>query len=444
MSRRRKKDLPLESEPVYIEKFSHDGRGIAHVAGKTVFILGALPGETVTFRYLACQRRFDEGSVVQVIQAVPERVTPGCPHFGVCGGCNLQHLAPAAQIALKQNVLLEQLHHVGQVSPAKIAPPLLGPLWGYRRKARLGVKYVLKKQVLMIGFREQRSHLVADLQQCDILHPRVGTQLSTWRQCIAQLEVRDKIAQIEVAVDDTQAALILRHLVPLSAADQQILRTYAQTTKTIIYLQPAGPDSVTPLWPQDLPLASLVYSLPDTALNLQFAPQDFTQINHEINQQMIPQALTWLAPQPHETVLELFCGLGNFTLPLAQQVSQVVAVEGDAGLLKRAEINAHRHHLSHISYHAADLADTQLTASWLQGAYDKILLDPPRSGALAILQALPFTQTQKIVYVSCNPATLARDAGELVHQKGFRLTQVGVMDMFPHTAHVESMALFER
>jgi 23S rRNA (uracil1939-C5)-methyltransferase len=444
MSHHRKKTLPTAFVQAQIEKLSHDGRGIAHLNGKTLFIFGGLPGETVLFRYLSQKSRFDEGIVMEVLQASPERVMPRCPHFGSCGGCSLQHLSAAAQIDLKQATLLEQFQHLGKVQPEQIMPPLSGPVWGYRRKARLGVKYVAKKQTVLVGFREQHSSWLAELTRCEVLHPTVGEHLLALRDLIAQLEARDQIAQLEVAVDDTHTAFIFRNLIPLSDRDRQFLCEFAQANDCFCYLQPAGPNSITPLWPADLSLSSLEYHLPLDNLSIRFAPQDFTQVNAEINRQMVLQALTWLAPQPHETVLDLFCGLGNFTLPLARRAAQVVGIDGEATLVARAEANARRQGIDNITYSVANLADSKLQAPWLQQHYDKVFLDPPRSGALEIIQALPFNKTQRVVYVSCNPATLARDAGELVHNKGFRLVQAGVMDMFPQTTHVETMAMFEQ
>lgn len=444
MSHPRKKTLPTDLVCAQIEKLSHDGRGITHLNGKTVFIFGGLPGEMVLFRYLSQKSRFDEGIVIEVLQASLERIIPRCPHFGNCGGCSLQHLAAVAQLNLKQATLLEQFQHLGRVQPEQMVPPLLGPLWGYRRKARLGVKYVAKKQTVLVGFREQHSSWLAELTRCEVLHPSVGERILALRDLIAQLEARDQIAQLEVAADDTHTAFIFRNLVPLTDRDRQLLCEFAQINDGFCYLQPAGPNSITPLWPTDLALASLEYHLPLDNLTIRFAPQDFTQVNTEINRQMVLQALIWLDPQPHETVLDLFCGLGNFTLPIARRAVQVVGIEGEATLVARAYANAHRQGIDNITYFVANLAAPKLQSPWLQQPYDKVLLDPPRSGALEIIQALPFNQTQRVVYVSCNPATLARDAGELVHNKGFRLVQAGVMDMFPQTTHVETMAMFER
>lgn len=442
MSRRR--SLPTEPVTTYIDNLSHDGRGIAHIDGKTTFIRGALPQETVSFQYTNQQSRFDEGKVLAVIEPSPQRVEPHCPHFGVCGGCNLQHLAPSAQIALKQDTLLNHFTHIGKVQPETIVPPLQADVWGYRRKARLGVKYVIKKQAVLVGFREQNSRFLAEITQCDVLHPSIGMKIMLLRDLISRLDAKEHIAQIEVAIDDEQAALVFRHLEPLTPSDQQILSEFAQANHLFIYLQSGGIKTIKPLYPENLSLASLKYHLPQEDLSFHFTPFDFTQVNTAINQQMVSQAMDWLSPQPTDHIIDLFCGLGNFTLPLAKRAFKVTGIEGDAELLNRAETNAQQQNINNIHYHIADLTKIHPQVTWVKAYYDKVLLDPPRSGALEVIRALSFKETQRIVYVSCNPATLARDAGELVHQKGFRLLKAGVMDMFPHTAHVESMALFTR
>lgn len=427
-----------------IERLAHDGRGIAQIEGKTTFISGSLPGETVSFRYLSQQRRFDEGSTVEVLTPAPNRIEPRCPHASVCGGCSLQHISPAAQIELKQAILLEQLHHIGQVNPTDIAPPLRGPSSGYRHKARLGVRYVAAKGGVLVGFREEKNRFLADLTRCDVLHPSVGERIMALRNCLTELASKERIAQIEVAVGDKQTALVLRNLDPLPETDCEQLKQFAQTHELYLYLQPGGIDTITPLWPPELPLDSLQYCLPDYGISVQFAPNDFTQVNPDINRQMVHQALTWLALATTDRVLDLFCGLGNFTLPLAKNAAEVIGVEGDAQLIARAQANALRQGIRNVRYHVANLADNALTALWLQDRYSHVLLDPPRSGAQEIIQQLDLSATKRLVYVSCNPATLARDAGILVHDKGFQLARAGVMDMFPQTAHSESMALFVR
>jgi len=438
----RRRPLPTTPGQAQIQSLAPDGRGVALVEGKTAFISGALPGETVLFRYLALQKQIIEGVTVEVIVSAPERIKPRCQHFGVCGGCNLQHLSSEHQIAFKQKVLLEQLSHIGKVQPQRVVPPLQGHAWGYRRKARLSVRFSTKKQSVIIGFREQQSNAIVELQQCEVLHPTVIQYFSELQTVINQLEIRHKIAQIEVAVGDNATAIIIRHLLPVSETDRQKLRDFAQHTGFYLYLQSAGLNTIHPLAPEELILTSLRYRLPNENMDIHFAPHDFTQVNHEINQQMVSQALAWLDPQPSERILDLFCGLGNFTLPLARRAAQVVAIDSATDLLARAEANAHRQNIYNISYYTANLEDKRLPLPAQH--FDKILLDPPRSGAWEVIQKLSFTNTRRIVYVSCNPATLARDAEDLVYRKGYRLVQVGIMDMFPHTAHVESMALFER
>lgn len=433
-----------------ISHLSPEGRGVAHVEGKATFVSGALPGETVSFHRAARHRHFDEGWVVEVLTPSPQRLMPKCAAFGRCGGCCLQMLSGSDQRAFKEAMVLEQLSRIGGVQPERVYPPLLGDSWGYRHKARLGVRYVAKKQGVLVGFREQRSHWVTEIERCEILEPRIGERVSVLREMLGQLSVAGRLAQLEVAVDDQVASLTLRHLAELSAADRDRLSQFAQEYGLYWYLQSAGPQSVVPLWPVDLPVAGLSYALPNEGVSFQFAPFDFTQVNFAVNRQMVAQAMTWLAPQAGESVLDLFCGVGNFSLPLANYAERVVGIEGDSQLVARAKANAQRQGFDQVEFVVKDLAKL----NWVEGrwvdkelgedCYQKVLLDPPRSGAWEILQHLPLQKTEKVLYVSCNPATLARDAGELVRQKGYRLAQVGIMDMFPHTAHVEVMALFER
>jgi len=440
VSRRRRK-LPAEPVQAHIESLSHDGRGVARVDGKVTFIDGALPGETVMFRYTGRRRSNDEGSVVEVMNASPDRVTPRCAHFDRCGGCSLQHLEPEAQVAAKQQMLVEQLLRIGKVEARQILPPLIGPRWGYRHKARLGVRFVRGKGRVLAGFREKHSGFIVDMQRCEVLHPAIGERIQDIATLVQSLQACRLVPQVEVAVGDTVAALIFRHLEPLCDEDCARLSAFGEQTGLHIYLQPKGPDSVHLLWPEQ---SRLSYRQPDFDLEFVFLPTDFTQVNTELNREMVRQALALLEPWPEDRVLDLFCGIGNFSLPLARQAGEVVGVEGDAGLVQRAGENAVRNGLENIAFHVADLTQDTARASWGTGGFDKILLDPPRSGALEILPQLAALQAGRIVYVSCNPATLARDAGELVNRHGYRLLSAGVMDMFPHTAHVESVALFER
>jgi 23S rRNA (uracil1939-C5)-methyltransferase len=441
MSRhRRTQRLPDPVERVGVESLAHDGRGVAHIAGKAVFIDGALPGETVAIDYLATHRSYDEARVRAVHAPSPHRVEPRCPHFGVCGGCSLQHLEAGEQIVAKQQVLLDNLSRIGRVTPDEILPPLLGPVWGYRGKARLGIKDVIKKGRVLAGFREKRSPYLADLQRCEVLHPSVGERIPALAGLIVRLEARSRIPQIEVAVTDSVTALVFRHLDALGEADLERLKAFARDQDFHVYLQPGGADSVRPLWPQD---STLSYDLPAQGIEIEFRPTDFTQINSAINRQMVERVLQLLAPGGSHRVLDLFCGLGNFTLPLARQAGEVVGIEGDAGLIARARHNAVRNGIGNAAFHLADLAATQIDAPWAGQTYERILLDPPRSGAAAALDLVGKIRPVRVVYVSCHPGSLARDAARLVGEFGYRLLAAGVMDMFPHTAHVESIALFE-
>ena len=440
MSRRR---AALPSEPVVaqIQSFSHDGRGVARIEGKAVFVAGALPGETVRLRYRARRRRHDEGEVLDVLVPSPDRVAPRCAHFGVCGGCSLQHQAPSAQVGAKQQALLDALSHIGKTEPDTVFAPLLNAEpWGYRRKARLGVKFVAKKDRVLVGFRERGSSFVADLHECHVLHPRIAAVLPHLADLIAGLSVARQVPQIEVAMDDARLVLVFRVLESPGPADRATLSAFAAAHDLAVYLQPGGPDTVGPL---DEPL-DLHYTLPQFGLDLAFLPGDFTQVNTDINRQMVGRAVELLAPDRTERVLDLFCGVGNFTLPLATRAGEVVGVEGDGGLVQRARDNAERNGLANVRFHTANLYEPLDAEPWLRESFDKALLDPPRSGALEVLPLLPRLGVRRIVYISCYPGTLARDAGVLVREHGYRLTGAGVMDMFPHTTHVESLAVFER
>jgi 23S rRNA (uracil1939-C5)-methyltransferase len=424
-----------------ITDLSHDGRGVAHVNGKAVFVTGALAGERVRLRFTGKHRHYDEATVEEILLRSPNRVTPRCAHFGVCGGCALQHLDPAAQIAAKQRVLLENLERIGKVSPEVMLPPLTDAPWGYRRKARLSVKFVDKKGRVLVGFRESNGRYVADIRTCDVLHPAVGTRIADIAALIETLDARRDIPQIEVAAGDDLVALVFRHLHPLSAHDRAALMEFAKTQQLGIFLQPGGIDSVAPLWPQD---AQLSFRVPASGVELEFRPLDFVQVNAGMNLRMIDLAIALLDPQPHERVLDLFCGLGNFTLPLARRAAHVTGVEGEAGLVRRAAENAQSNGIANVQFVAADLAADQRNVPWAKSDYDLLFLDPPRSGAEAVLDYLPRRGVRSVVYVSCHPGSLARDAGTLVHRHGFVLKSAGAMDMFPHTAHVESIALFDR
>ena len=443
MTRRRKHPrLPQGEFEAHIDSMAHDGRGVARIDDKATFIQGALPGEKVMFRYTRRKRSHDEGIACDIIEASPQRVQPRCAHYAICGGCSLQHMHPQAQIQAKQQVLLDNLQHIGKVEPQQVLPPLLNDSpWGYRRKARLGVKHVAKKGKVLVGFRERGSSFVADLTHCHVLHPRVGELLPQLGELIEELSIHDRLPQIEMAMDDERCVLIFRILEPLSAQDTRLLLAFGEQHDIIPYIQPGGPDTVAPLGGTPV---DLHYRLPGEELELGFLPGDFTQVNTEINRRMVERAIAMLEPGANDRVLDLFCGVGNFTLPLARHASEVVGVEGDAGLVQRARGNAQRNGLGNVEFHTANLYEELAMAGWLDQRFDKVLLDPPRSGAQQVLSLLPKLGVDTILYISCYPGTLARDAGELVNQHGYRLVSAGVMDMFPHTAHVESIALFRR
>jgi len=437
---RRRQKLPQDPVEASIESLSHDARGIARIEGKTVFVDGALAGETVKFLYTKKHSKFDEAKTIEVIaNPSPDRVEPKCQHFGVCGGCSLMHMSPEAQLAAKQNTLEDHLTHFGKIQPETWLEPLRGPLWGYRRKARLGVKHVPKKERVLVGFREKGTPYLAVLEKCEVLDQRVGVRLAELGEMIAKLEAHNRIAQIEVAMDDEHVALIFRNLDPLSEQDTQALISYGQENDLWIYLQSGGPDTVTAIWPEN---PQLSYA-PEAGLKLDFEPNDFTQVNAGINLKMIERTMELLDISSDDRILDLFCGLGNFTLPLAKRVTEVVGVEGDEALVRHAKDNANKNDLINATFEKADLTQTELKDyPWAKAGFNKILLDPPRSGAFEVLHQLAALGAERLVYVSCNPATLARDAGELVNKHGYTLVSTGVMDMFPHTTHVESIALF--
>ena len=429
-----------------IVSLGHDGRGIARRpdgdanAGKTVFVSGALPGERVMAKQTAKSRHFDEAATVEVLSASADRVEPRCPHFGVCGGCVLQHLAEEKQILSKQQVLIDNLQRIGHVQPGTLLPPLTDAAWGYRRKGRLSVRRVEKKDKTLVGFREADPRFVADLSVCYTVIPQIGEKLGAISALVDAMDGRRDIPQIEFIAGDATVALVFRHLQPLSERDREALTAFAQAQDFAIFLQPGGIDSVHALWPETVPLS---FALPQWNIELNFRPLDFIQVNAGLNQKMIAKTLELLDVQPDDRVLDLFCGLGNFTLPLARVAREVVGVEGEAGLVVRARENAAHNALENVQFHAADLAQDLSGLAWMRAGFDMLLLDPPRSGADAVLKQLPLKGLKRIVYVSCHPGSLARDAGYLVNERGWKLKAAGVMDMFPHTAHVESIAVFE-
>ena len=440
--RRSKSKIPSIPQTAVIEKFSHDGRGIARIEGKTTFIAGALPTETVQFIYTRRKADFDEGYVVEVNSPSTQRVEPHCPHYALCGGCSLQHLSADAQIEVKQSLLLDVLARVGHCQPQAILPPLTADVWHYRNKARLSVRYVEKKSATLLGFREKNNpRFITDIHQCPVLHAEVDANIDTLRAVLDELPDKRSIAQIEVAAGEDAVALIIRNLEPLTEASQIQLRNFAEQTGFRLYLQPAGPDSVQLFYPLDAD-EYLQYSLPEFSIVYRFHPNDFTQINRGINRQMVSLALRLLALQPTDVVLDLFCGLGNFSLPLAKNCARVVGLEGSAQMIERAYMNASANYVTNAEFACRNLEDWAVSDPLVTGV-NKLLLDPPRSGALAVVKQMDLLKPELIVYVSCNPVTLARDADILVNTHGYELQAAGVMDMFPHTAHVESIAVFK-
>lgn len=440
MAKRKRKKCPEQDFTATITGMSHDSRGIAHIDGKTTFLWGGLLDETVVFRYSKMHSRYDEGRVIEVIHASPERTQPRCAHFDLCGACSLQHMKPEAQITNKQNAFLELLQHQAGVQPDELLPPLTGEPWAYRHKARLSIKYVEKKEKVLVGFREKNGRYVADLNRCEILAEAIGTNIDAFSQLFYTLKARAGIPQMEIAVGDDKAAIILRHLTPLEPDDLEKCRQFANKHAIQLYLQPGGPDTVHLDWPIDGE-ALLRYSLPTYNLHFQFHPTQFIQINPEINQKMIARTLELLDCQPHERVLDLFCGIGNFSLPIAKHCANVVGVEGSLDAVKQATANAQMNRIENAEFYCGDLFEPPYHRDWSGQSFDKIVLDPPRTGAKELIACIPQWGVKCVVYISCNPATLARDA-KLLIEKGYTLKKAGIMDLFPHTQHVETIALF--
>jgi 23S rRNA (uracil1939-C5)-methyltransferase len=429
-----------EPETADIVSLDHDGRGVARIDGKTVFVPGALPGETVLLQRRRRRRRHDEAELLEVLQPAPDRVAPRCRHFGSCGGCSLQHLSHDAQLAAKGRIVADELARIGGVEPERWLPPLSGPDWAYRRRARLGCKFVDRKGRVLVGFRERGSPYIAELERCEILSAPVGGLIDKLATLVGTLEIRRRVAQIEVAVADDATALVLRVLDNPPDTDLGRLRDFAAAESVEIYLQRGGLETVTPLSPPATPLR---YALPGLPAGIEFAPTDFIQVNGELNRAMIARAIELLEPRAGDRLLDLFCGLGNFSLPLAGHVAAVTGIEGDAALVARAARNAERNGVTNARFYAANLALPSADAPWAQQAWDLVLLDPPRAGAREVLPVVTASRPRRIVYVSCHPGTLARDAGILVGQHGYRLKAAGIMNMFPHTSHVEAITLFE-
>ena len=426
-----------------IESLDHEARGITRLEGKTVFVEGALPGERVEYSCYRKKPAYEIARVDRVIRASASRVQPRCPHFGVCGGCSLQHCEPSAQIAAKQRLLESTLWHLGRLAAGQIFAPIHGSPWGYRFRARLSARMVPKKGGLLIGFHERRSSYVADMRECPILPPHVSGLLLPLRELISALSIRTAMPQIEVAVGETLTALVLRILEPLDHADEALLRAFADRHDIVFYLQPGGPATASRFYPLDD--RALSYLLPDYGIEHVFSPTEFTQVNHAVNRMLVRRAMALLDPRKGERIADMFCGLGNFTLPIARSGAKVLGVEGNPGLTRRAAENAAANGLAgETAYTAANLFETTEASLAAFGKFDKMLIDPPREGAAELVKAIGEDSPRRIVYVSCNPATLARDAAILVHQKGYALCGAGVINMFPHTSHVESIALFEK
>ena len=431
------------SNTLRVESLDQEGRGVAHADGKVIFIQGALPGELVTYTSFVKKPSYELAQVGQVIEPAPMRATPRCPYFGLCGGCSQQHFDARAQVAAKQRVLEDNLRHIGKVTPGSILPAIYGEPWGYRHRARFSARYVPKKGGALIGFREKRSSYVTDMTTCEVIPQRISALLVPLRGLIGGLSRPERMPQIELAIGVDTDALVLRILEPLSSADEALIRQFADDHRVQFFVQSRGPDTAVPFYPPHDGV--LYYKLPEFDLELGFSPTEFTQVNTAVNRVMVRRALMLLAPQSGERIADMFCGLGNFTLAIARSGASVLGIEGARSLVERAQSNAVRNGLSAAAeFRQADLFKIDQTSLAELGRFDKMLIDPPRDGAAALINALSDDAPQRIVYVSCNAATLARDAGVLVHAKGYALTAAGVVNMFPHTSHVESIAVFDK
>lgn len=431
---------PPAPEIAEILSLDHAGRGVARIDGKTLFVDGALPGEEVLIQRVRRRRRHDEAVAVEIRRPSPARVRPRCAHFGVCGGCSLQHLDHGAQLAAKESIVAEELARIGGATPERWLAPLAGPVWSYRRRARLGCKFVDRKERVLVGFREKGSPLLADLRGCEVLAEPVGRLIEALATLVASLDLRRRVAQIEVAVADNVTALVLRVLDTPQPPDLERLREFERQHTVALYLQTGGLETVAPLSP---PAVALRYELDGLDAGIEFEPTDFVQVNGALNRLMVRHALELLAPRATDRVLDLFCGLGNFSLPLAGRVAAITGVEGDAALVARARANARRNGIHNAEFFTADLTADPAGSTWARGPADLVLLDPPRAGAREVLAAIAGLAPRRIVYVSCHAGTLARDTGILLQQHGYRFVAAGIMDMFPHTSHVESIAVFE-
>ena len=432
--------------PVVIESLDREGRGIARVEGKAIFIEGGLPGETVSYASYRRKPSYEQAVATAIHETSAERELPRCPHFGVCGGCSMQHLEARAQVAAKQRVLEDSLWHIGKLRPETMLRAIYGLAWGYRQRARLSVRLVAKKGGVLVGFHERKSSFIADMTSCEVLPRTVSNLLPPLRRLIAGLSNPARLPQIELAVGEAVTVLVLRILDPLSAADEEALRNFASRHGIQFWLQRAGPDTAVAFFPEDAP--PLYYCLPEFGVQIRFRPTDFTQVNHAVNRILVRHAMALLDPRPGERIADLFCGMGNFSLPIASRGAEVLGVEGNAELVRRAEANARENGLAaRARFQTANLFEAANCAAFGSddgGGFDKLLIDPPRDGAMEVVKALGRGGPRRIVYVSCDPATLARDAQVLVQVKGYRLVAAGVINMFPNTSHVESIALFEK
>ena len=428
---------------LHIESLDHEGRGVAHREGKTIFVEGALPGESVTVRTLRRKPSYEIATVERVVEAASARRRPRCAHYGRCGGCSLQHVDLTTQVAAKQRVLEDALSHLGKVRPDVMLPAIHGLAWQYRHRARFTVRHVPKKGGTLVGFHEKRSSYVADMTSCDIVPERVSKLLPVLRQMIESLSIRRRVPQVELSIGHEADVLVFRVLDPPSVEDDQVMRAFAERFGLYIYLQSGGPATVRALHPSGG--AALYYTLPEFSLQIEFEPTDFTQVNHAVNAVLVRRAISLLAPAPGECIADMFCGLGNFALPIARRGAQVIGIEGNEALVSRARANAQRNGLAEFTrFKFRNLLSIDSAGLSELGPLDKMLIDPPRDGAVELVKALGVQAPRRIVYVSCNPATLARDAGLLVHAKGYILEAAGIVNMFPQTAHVESIAVFEK
>ena len=432
----------LPPQVLEVVDLSHEGQGIAKIDGRAIFIDGALPGETVEVQLLQKRKGVQEACLVQVITPSVERVEPKCVHYSMCGGCVQQHLDSSSQLAYKQSQLLENFARIAKVEVPKVLPPLQGEIWNYRRRARLGARWVPQKSRTLVGFRERNDNKLADIRSCQVLREPLSSLIDPLGQLLGRLTVRDKVPQVEAAVADNITALVIRILEDLTATDLELLHEFRREHHVQIYLQREGYDSITPLHPESA--IPLNYELSQLGLKFEFLPNDFIQVNADLNQRMIAKALEILAVDKNDQVLDLFCGLGNFSLPIAQRASTVLGIEGEVSLVERARHNARLNNLTNVEFMVANLFEEHKDSRFAKRKFNKVLLDPPRAGAREILPVIAKCGAERVVYVPCHPGTLARDAGILVHELGYTLKTAGVLDMFPHTAHVESIAVFDR